>query len=78
MGINAGLNIDSREGLKQVNYGISAETSLARHRKEITPFRSSNNFPISYSSPTYSPPFEISTYNSSGSLNFFREVKEIL
>jgi hypothetical protein len=68
LGINAGLNIDSREGLKQVNYGISAETSLARHRKEITPFRSSNNFPISYSSPTYSPPFEISTYNSSGSL----------
>ncbi|NOT38212.1 MAG: hypothetical protein HOP11_12635 [Saprospiraceae bacterium] len=71
LGANVGLNIDSREGLKNINFGLKAETSLTKYRSsELSEHAKlggySGSFPLNFSSPSFTPPFEIPSRNYSG------------
>lgn len=58
-GLNSSFQIDSREGLKSINFGTSFGN---RH----LPFGVSQKFSVGFASPTYTPPFEIPSHTTTG------------
>jgi hypothetical protein len=75
LGANVGMNIESREGLKNLSFGLRASAELTKygsheiegHRKsELGKF--SGSFPLNFASSTFTPPFEIPTFNEAGEL----------
>lgn len=71
IGLNGNLTIDSREGFKEANFGVSSSMKLIRpdDNRNVDYQRNvgftKTNFPLGFSSPSYSPTFEIPLHHHS-------------
>ncbi len=77
IGLNGNLTIDSREGFKEANFGVSSSMKLIHandHLREEGKHKfedmrnmgfTDSNFPLGFASPSYSPTFDIPMHHHS-------------
>ncbi len=75
-GANVGMDINSSQGLKQVTYGLSHSLSVTTKNRENESTtasgigRVSSTFPVSYTSPSFTPSIELETKSEAYQLHF--------
>ena len=68
-GASIGMNIDSREGLKQINFGTSFSNRMKQEKENTGKFNASSIFPLSFASPSYSPSINLPVNNTAVSFH---------